>query len=259
MKQFSLILFFVFLFCSMDAQLKVLSDGSTQGNGSVGQLRLQTTPGYIDIGPLNNLWSHFSTDRSYYYFSKPVYLGNGILEAYKNTNFGLRTGTSGHNNPVRFTILYTNGNVGIGTVTPAYKLDVHGDIATWGTVRISSDSRLKSEIKDIEKNKVDMIYSLSAKTYMKALPPTAQSPEFSPLDSLGMPAEIPVTEQDTSTHIGFLAQDIQMLYPELVKADLNGYLSVDYIALIPILVEAMKVQNARIEELEKALGEKTTK
>jgi hypothetical protein len=54
-----------------------------------------------------------------------------------------------------------NGNVGIGKY-PTYKLDVNGDIATFGTIQITSDMRLKKNIIPL-----DGIKSLSAVTALK--------------------------------------------------------------------------------------------
>lgn len=43
---------------------------------------------------------------------------------------------------------------------------------------------------------------------------------------------------------------MQIVFPELVKGDDEGYLSIDYVSLIPVLVEALKEQNDRIAQLE---------
>ena len=51
--------------------------------------------------------------------------------------------------------------------------------------------------------------------------------------------QIDTTNQNRS-HIGFLAQDVQKIYPELVYKDKNGILSLDYIGLIPVMVESIK-------------------
>ena len=40
--------------------------------------------------------------------------------------------------------------------------------------------------------------------------------------------------------IGFLAQEVESVLPELVTTDTNGYKSVNYIGVVPILVEAVK-------------------
>ena len=50
--------------------------------------------------------------------------------------------------------------------------------------------------------------------------------------------------------IGFLAQDIEQVYPELVSVDPNGFKMVDYAGLTPILLEAIKEQQAAIDELQ---------
>lgn len=56
-----------------------------------------------------------------------------------------------------------------------------------------------------------------------------------------------------SERYGFLAQNVQEVFPELVHADNNGYLSVDYIGLIPILVQSINELRAELAELK---GEK---
>ncbi|KAL7714984.1 Peptidase S74 domain-containing protein [Entamoeba marina] len=44
----------------------------------------------------------------------------------------------------------------------------------------------------------------------------------------------------TTTRYGFIAQELKKEFPELVKEDDNGYLSVDPISLIPFIVESVK-------------------
>lgn len=50
---------------------------------------------------------------------------------------------------------------------------------------------------------------------------------------------------------GFLAQDVKAVFPELVKTDKDGYMYVDYIGMIPILVNAV---NELKEQLDEALS-----
>ena len=52
-----------------------------------------------------------------------------------------------------------------------------------------------------------------------------------------------------SGRYGFLAQNVQDIFPELVHTDNSGYLSVDYIGLIPILVQSIKELRAELAEL----------
>ena len=50
--------------------------------------------------------------------------------------------------------------------------------------------------------------------------------------------------------LGFVAQDLQKVFPDLVQEDDLGYLGIDYIGLIPVIVEAMKEQQQFIENLQ---------
>jgi len=51
---------------------------------------------------------------------------------------------------------------------------------------------------------------------------------------------------DDKRHIGVLAQDVQGVLPETVDEIAGGkYLGVDYPALIPLLIEAIKELNTR--------------
>ena len=51
--------------------------------------------------------------------------------------------------------------------------------------------------------------------------------------------------------IGFIAQDVEKVFPELVKTNNNGYKGVYYVKMVPILLEAMKEQQKEISELKK--------
>ncbi|MCF6352593.1 MAG: tail fiber domain-containing protein [Cyclobacteriaceae bacterium] len=60
-----------------------------------------------------------------------------------------------------------------------------------------------------------------------------------------------------SRQIGFIAQDLEKVYPELVKTDEQGFKSVTYATMTPILVEAIKELNKKIENLERENKELT--
>ena len=48
-------------------------------------------------------------------------------------------------------------------------------------------------------------------------------------------------------NIGFIAQEVEKVLPEVVSRDDKGYLSISYTEMVPVIVEAMKEQQARIE------------
>ena len=57
------------------------------------------------------------------------------------------------------------------------------------------------------------------------------------------------------TQIGVIAQEVEKVVPELVITDEKGFKSVDYIKLAPILIEAMKEQQAIIDNQQKQIDE----
>ena len=63
-------------------------------------------------------------------------------------------------------------------------------------------------------------------------------------------------DKDDIPYAGFSAQELQKILPDLVFEDEEGLLSVNYIGLIPYLLEAIKEQESRISELELLLIKK---
>ncbi|MBN2164912.1 MAG: tail fiber domain-containing protein [Marinilabiliaceae bacterium] len=66
--------------------------------------------------------------------------------------------------------------------------------------------------------------------------------------------------------LGFIAQDLQKVFPELVDQDSAGYFYVDYVGLIPVIIEALKeqqsiidAQSLKIKELEDKVKGTSTK
>ena len=55
--------------------------------------------------------------------------------------------------------------------------------------------------------------------------------------------------QRGAEQVGLLAQELEKVYPELVATDAQGYKSVNYAQLAPVLIEALKEQQAQLEAL----------
>ncbi|MFH0776523.1 MAG: tail fiber domain-containing protein [Patescibacteria group bacterium] len=123
-----------------------------------------------------------------------------------------------------------SGKVGIGVSAPTVALDVAGDIQYTGGLTDVSDARLKTNIQDLD----------SSLAKIGALRPV----------SFRM-------KNDTRTNLGFLAQDVQKIFPEAVSTiDTEGHLGLDYTQLIAPTVGAVQELQARVEKLEKLLNEK---
>ncbi len=58
-------------------------------------------------------------------------------------------------------------------------------------------------------------------------------------------------KEDGRKEIGVIAQELELVLPELVVTKENGFKTVDYARLVVPLIEAVKELSARVEELEK--------
>ncbi|SFD54404.1 tail fiber domain-containing protein [Flavobacterium phragmitis] len=128
-----------------------------------------------------------------------------------------------------------SGNIGINNRAPAYTLDVTGDINASGSVRASglaltSDIRYKKNISTIQ-NPLSLINSLRGTQY-----------EFKV-------NEFPDRKFSNEKQLGVIAQEVEKVLPELVTTDKDGYKAVNYIGLVPILIEGVKAQQTEIEDL----------
>ena len=110
--------------------------------------------------------------------------------------------------------------------TNAGSVTVTGDLVAYGS---PSDKRLKENIKPIE-NALDKVSKLQGVTF-----------EWKKSDSI----------LDIKEDIGFIAQDVQKVIPELVRENEDGMLSMRHQGIAPILLEAIKELKAEIEELKK--------
>ena len=133
--------------------------------------------------------------------------------------------------------LLQNGNIGIGTVTPAYKLQVSGFVAATDFVSMS-DARLKKDIVPL-KDALSKVLQLNGVSYYWN---QESYPQF---------------QFDTNHKIGFLAQEVEKIMPELVATGTDGYKTVNYIEVVPLLVECIKEQQQQINELKRLIDKRT--
>ena len=102
-------------------------NGYVRGDGGHGSLRIRTECGVTSIGCDSWAYSHFNTNMPRFYFYKPIMIGDGELSSGNGKDMTFKT-YNGSNYTTRMFIKYNSGYVGIGTTTPAYKLDVNGKI-----------------------------------------------------------------------------------------------------------------------------------
>lgn len=122
------------------------------------------------------------------------------------------------------------GNVGIGmTPAAAYKLDVSGTVRAT-TFVYPSDERLKNTVETLS-DSLSKVLSLRGVSFVwnDGTPKAGQK------------------------DIGFIAQEVEKVAPELVVTDESGYKAVDYARAVPLLVNAIHEQQAQINELKARL------
>jgi len=149
------------------------------------------------------------------------WLGNAINVGYGgtgatsfNSNYLLKGNGS---DSILSSIIYDSGtNIGIGTTSPTYKLDVNGTIRGYG-ITDSSDIRLKKNITNLSPV-LDKLLKLRGVTYNWN-------------DDLGL---------TTDTQIGLIAQELEEQFPELVVTASDGYKSIQYGKLSVINLKAIQ-------------------
>jgi hypothetical protein len=142
---------------------------------------------------------------------------------------------SGNSNTIG-SIITTDENVGIGSATPSYKLHVVGDIFATGNITGFSDERLKTGIETLSDclSKVQQLSGVS----------------FTRIQCEAQP-DVDTQRRD----IGFLAQDVEAQFPELVSTDShNGYKSVAYGNMAAVLVECIKELSAQVADLQQQVA-----
>ena len=130
----------------------------------------------------------------------------------------------------------TNGNVTRMSLSNAGNLTVTGSVTASCGLLICSDARYKKNITSLD-NSLDNILKVKGLRYDLRQ------------------AEFPEKNFSEKNQIGFIAQDLEKIFPEMVFTDEKGYKSVDYGRLTPVLVEAVKEQQKQIDDLKSKLSE----
>ncbi len=231
MKKTILTLLCASTFAISYAQLKMNSNGNIGIGTTVPSSRLEVNNGDLTI----KAGSSSATDPGDLIFRSAAGLEYGRIFAFSNAlRFRASASSSGDIN-----INNSNGYVGIKRLTPSYTLDV-GGVARVGMQILWSDERLKSDINKLSVERVYNLYQLNGYSYqIKSM-----------MDEFENGERINHGEVKTNPSIGVMAQEVKELFPELVLEDRDGMMSINYDGLIPVLIEALKDQNERIEALE---------
>ncbi len=133
-----------------------------------------------------------------------------------NTAFVIGNGADGSNQSDAFSVLFSGETV------------IGSDLEVKGNVLISSDARLKANIVSLGSTLAKLLL-IDGKRY--------------------------TMKKDGKQNIGVLAQDIQKVFPELVSTDDREMLAVNYQGLVPVLINALKEQDAKMKEQDAKMKE----
>ena len=162
------------------------------------------------------------------------YIGSKITPSDSLNGFRINSISSGTYIDVRNTgdqIIYRDYTNSSGAINSRFKMNMSagtftasGNLIAFGS---PSDKRLKENIKPID-SALDKVIKLQGVTF-----------DWKKSDSI----------LDIKQDIGFIAQDVQKVIPELVRENEDGMLSMRHQGITPILLEAIKELKAEIEEL----------
>ena len=156
-----------------------------------------------------------------YRYSGNTYTEGAIIKMYKTNS------TNGdYSSGLKFQVRNNGDNLTAKMdLSPSGTLTVIQDIVAYGS---PSDKKLKENIKPISLA-LDKVTKLQGVTF-----------DWKESDSM----------LNIKEDIGFIAQDVQKVVPELVRKNSNGLLSMRHQGVIPMLVEAIKELESRVKELE---------
>jgi hypothetical protein len=177
--------------------------------------------------------------------SKSIFLGlgaglNDTVDNTQNANdysilIGPNSSTGGFSNSIALGRFATNTAINqflIGSATtPINQTRIIGSASTECTITTgvgiacSSDERIKSNINDLESDILDTLTQVRTVSYNWS------------------------EDTNSPTQIGFLAQDLEQYFPQLVTTNESGMKSVYYSQMTPILVQAIRELDLRIDSL----------
>lgn len=143
----------------------------------------------------------------------------------------------------------TNAGVFSG---PVY---VYGTLTATSVVT-SSDKELKENISPLESgddrnaSALEKIMAMNAVKYnFKSF--TAEGSEYNMEDN-NISSKEPISKEEPVLHFGLLAQELQEIYPNLVVKGQDGYLGINYIELVPVLIRSIQELKAELDEVKGA-------
>ena len=171
------------------------------------------------------------------YTTRSKYAGgnNGLREIEAYTRYVAVNGTLTDSKNIFYNTAkgsQLNTNVGIGTTSPGYTLTVAG------TAWVTSGSWSGSDIR--WKKNIETLSQSSSLEKVMAL---------NPVNYQWKTDEYPEMKFSNGTQLGFIAQDVEKIIPEVVTTNNEGYKGISYEKIVPVLTSAIQEQEKKIDAL----------
>ncbi|MBQ9200680.1 MAG: tail fiber domain-containing protein [Lachnospiraceae bacterium] len=279
MKNISIVLALAFYFINASAQLRVDSLGhaivgsNSMTNGLLNVSGLQTSGSSSYCNIYSNMYLP-GTSGQYY---------NGIqssLNGYGSQNCAFRgsagsTSSSGYHYAFAGCIygLITNASAVYGSSSP-YVTNVSGKYAGYfygstyvnGTLTATSfvspsDLQLKENITALNdrygEKTLDNVMGMNVVKYNYKKQDVEidekhlreELPEGISVEDAVADINKKTEAQSKKLHFGLIAQELQTIYPNLVEESEDGYLSINYVELVPILIRSIQELKQEVDEL----------
>lgn len=121
--------------------------------------------------------------------------------------------------------------------TSGYQLDVNGTTRNLSGTWVTSDNRFKKNVTTLN-GALGSIMKLNPVKYQ-------YKDNIVTINEKGDTTKFNFSKGD---QIGFLAQELEQVIPELVNTDNNGYKAVNYAQMVSVLVQGIKEQQVQIEK-----------
>lgn len=179
--------------------------------------------------------------------------GNEVskIDLQRGSNAGyitLSTGSSGVTERVRIDSL---GNVGIGTTTPWRKLAVTGTVGFDGLTNDGTGNYLCLTGNNEVTYSATACTGVSSREFKHAIEDIVGGLDtVLALRPVSFVYNDDVSPNDQSTHLGFVAEEVDEIDPNLAAYDSAGKVrSVKYLEFIPVIIKALQELSARIDQL----------
>lgn len=155
-------------------------------------------------------------------------------------------------------VAYNVRDASKGGYTSTFQVFGDGTVYAKNGYLTASDERFKENISEIN-NGLDIIQKMRGVTYtLKGKVNKSSDRTAFSSDSLSMQSDVPIEirnimmrEKDRKK-VGFIAQELEKIFPEAVYTTTEGTKAIAYSEIIPLLVEAIKEQQNEIDELKQS-------